>query len=543
MVILILTLLTLPAVWQLIIAGHFQPHDLHHLADIYEMTRAFSGQFPPRWTPDFTGGSGYPLFNFYYVLPFYLGSLFYVLLGSLTQSLMMVFLVCFIVSVWGMYRLLREFTGKWASVVGAIIFTYTPYRAVQIYVRGAVGEAMALALLPVVSYFLVKLVKNPNNKNIGLASISLALFISTHNYMWFLSLPFVYILLLLLVNKKQLVQSIKSLVFASILGLGTVAYWVFPAIFELKHVPRLTPFLLEDHFPFMKQLVIPSWGYGASHWGPYDDLSFQIGLVNLVVISLLGIIFLFKFKNLKREHLVLSIWIFVCFAISVLFMNIRTIDIWKLLPIYNFVQFPWRLLYLTTFFTSIAGALVIELMPKSINKKLAIILIFLCLLLTRDYFKPSGRFYKTDKEYLNLFFNDPNYSEDYLLLTQWTSERPTIFPKSKFEIQNGEVLDINEKTPINFIAKVKSIENNQVTFNSYYFPGWYAKVDGRSVNLEPSKPLGQILIPVEAGEHTIEVYWAETPFRLAMDVVSLASIVIILYLVSRKGNDTLHIDE
>jgi len=540
MAFLILAILSLPAVWQLIIPGHFQPHDLHHLADIYEMSRSFSGQFPPRWAPDFSFGYGYPLFNFYYLLPFYLGSAFYKLFGSMSESLKLVFLSGFIISIWGMYKLLREFSSKWASVVGVVLFTYTPYRAVQVYVRGALGEAFALALLPVTTYFLVRLIKKPTNKNIALSSIGLALYLSTHNYMWLLSLPFVYVLLFL-INKKQALQSIKALIISSILGLGAVSYWIFPAILELKHVPRLTPFLLEDHFPFMKQLIYSPWGYGSSNWGPYDDLSFQIGVVNLIAISLLAILYLIRLIKKPARNASesvaggLIIWVLASFVISVIFMNIRTLPIWKLLPIYNFVQFPWRLLYLTTFFSSIAGALVVDLMPKKFSKKLGIIFIILAIFLTRDYFKPSGRMYFTDEHYFELFFVDPNYSEDYLLLSEWADARPTERPIAKFEIAEGKVSRIAQNTLVNWTATVDAEVDTVLTFNNYYFPGWYAEVDGEKAEIVPGKPYGQITLNLSPGEHEVNIFWAETPLRKAFDVVSMLSLASIGYLIVRKN--------
>ena len=534
MAFIILFLVSIPAIWNLIIPGHFQPHDLHHLADIYEMARSFSGQFPPRWAPDFTGGFGYPLFSFYYVLPFYIGAFFYSILGSLTESIKLVFLLCFTISIWGMYRFLREFFDKWPSILGTVVFTYAPYRAVQIYVRGAVGEALALALLPVVAYFLVKLVKTPNTKNISLTSISLALFIATHNYMWFLSLPFIYVLLPFLISKKELVKSGKALLLSSILGLGAVSYWVFPAIFELKYIPRLTPFLLEDHFPFLKQLILPSWGYGASVWGPYDGLSFQIGIVNLLSIALLVALFVFRFKNLSRQKLLLAIWTLACFFIAVAFMNVRTLPLWKILPIYNFVQFPWRLLYLTAFFTSIAGALIVELLPKGFGKKLSVILIVACLFLTKDYFKPSSRIYLSDQHYFNLFFNDPNYSEDYLLLTQWSDQKPTLSKVSKFTIEGGSISNITQNTPVNWSVIAKANEPAVVTFNSYYFPGWFVKVDGNDTEIVPGKPYGQVTFSIPQGDHQINVYWKETKFRIFFDIISIASISFIIFLFYKK---------
>ncbi|KKQ96771.1 MAG: hypothetical protein UT23_C0025G0002 [Candidatus Woesebacteria bacterium GW2011_GWA1_39_12] len=115
-VFLLLVFLSLPSMVYLLIPGFYEPHDLHHFADIYEMYRAFSsGQIPPRLGPDFIFGYGYPLFNFYYVLPFYLGSLFFAAFKSIQFSFELVFVVSIVISVFGMYLFLREFFGKFAE--------------------------------------------------------------------------------------------------------------------------------------------------------------------------------------------------------------------------------------------------------------------------------------------------------------------------------------------------------------------------------------------------------------------------------------------
>jgi len=148
---LVLLTLSIPAAFQLLGRGFYEPHDLHHLADIYQMARAIqSGQLPPRLGPDFAFGYGYPLFNFYYLLPFYLGAFWFFLVGSLTASFEFVFILSIFLSVLAMYLFLREFVERFPAVVGSVLFLYTPYRAVQIYVRGAMGEALALSLLPFV---------------------------------------------------------------------------------------------------------------------------------------------------------------------------------------------------------------------------------------------------------------------------------------------------------------------------------------------------------------------------------------------------------
>ena len=123
---LLILVFVIPAVIPLLRSGFYHFSDEPHIADLYQMVRAIgSGQIPPRWAPDMSFGYGYPLFNFYYPLPFYIGTLFYKITGSLVVSLKLLFLITVPLSALFMYKWLRLHTGKFNSLVGVIIYTYT----------------------------------------------------------------------------------------------------------------------------------------------------------------------------------------------------------------------------------------------------------------------------------------------------------------------------------------------------------------------------------------------------------------------------------
>ncbi|KKQ52143.1 MAG: hypothetical protein UT19_C0004G0019 [Candidatus Woesebacteria bacterium GW2011_GWB1_39_10b] len=536
---LLLTLLLIPAAFFLLIPGFYEPHDLHHFADIYEMYRAISsGQIPPRLGPDFIFGYGYPLFNFYYVLPFYIGSFFYAVLGSLQISFKLVFVASIILSVFGMFFFLREFFGKWAAFTGSVLFLYTPYRAVQIYVRGAMGEALALSLLPFVLWSAVRLIKQPGKRVlVAILSFISALFILSHNYFWVISLPFILVLLTLLIDKENLALTIRSLLTTFLLSIGLTSYWWLPALIEQGTVSSTTPFPLIDHFPFIKQLIIPSWGYGSSVWGSGDGMSFQVGVINWFVFLILIGMILFKRLVSNKQISKLAIWSITGFLVSLFMMNIRSYPLWKILPFHDFIQFPWRLLFLTTLFTSVMAAVSVEVLNKR-GKYLASTIILGSLLLTFHYFQPSKIFYHTDDDYLSRFFANRttqgekrevskeylNYSEDYLLLPKWVDQRPRSLPHQKIESDVISVFDIEEITPVKWVVFVETKENSKVTFNSLYFPGWFAKIDGNPTLITLEKPLGLIETQVPLGKHEISFYWAETPLRKMADLISLFSL-------------------
>lgn len=552
---IVLMLLSIPASLPLLQNGFYEPHDLHHIADIYQMFRAFEvGQFPPRLAPDFLFNYGYPLFNFYYVLPFYLGALFFALGFALTTSFKLVFLTAIIASVTGMYLFLREFFGKWASIVGAILFLYTPYRAVQIYVRGAMGEALALSVLPFVLWSLVRLIKKPSVKRIAISAVVFSLFILSQNYFWFLSLPYIGLLIVILIRKqKEKVKVIKALVSSGILSLGITAYWWIPAVFERYHIDRLTPFLLIDHFPFIKQLILPSWGYGSSVWGLGDEISFQIGVVNLLVVLIVLILLATRKKLFRKENLKLVYWAGGSFIATVFLMNIRSLFVWNLIPFFNFIQFPWRLLSFTTFLTSGLAAILVQVIYqryRTFGKAFGVLIIFGSIVLTVGYFTPSMITQKTDQDFLNRMFATrtvngskdkvaPEYylwSEDYLLLPNWVNEKPSDLPSSEVEIKKGEgvIVDTLKGSPLKYEINVTAQTPLTVTLHKLYFPGWFARVDGNLTNLNSGEPYGQIELNLNEGDHLVEIYWKETNLRRASNVLTLFFLGMTLFLMKNR---------
>lgn len=307
-IICLLIVAVLGCIYQLLRSGFYEPQDLHHLADIYEMTRALSsGQLPPRWGPDFLYGYGYPLFNFYYVGPFYLGSLFYLLSGSLRFSYEAVFEFGVILGAIGFYLFLRNHFSKIASFCGAILFSYTPYRAVQIYVRGAMGEFLTVSLMPIFLYFNDRLIKDRKKKWFIFSALIASFIILSHNYFWVLIFGFcgVYYLFVSFISKRY--QIIKNFLLEIFLAIGITTYWWLPAFTEQKQLWVQTPFPLIDHFPFIKQLLIPYWGYGASLWGPMDGMSFQLGIVNIFAVLLSLVVFMLVKNRRKKEIFLWSI--------------------------------------------------------------------------------------------------------------------------------------------------------------------------------------------------------------------------------------------
>ncbi len=125
--------------------GFFSIHDETHITDLYQMLRSLSlGGFPPRWAPDFNFSLGYPYFNFYYHLPFYISTIAFYLGFSFYQSFKAVMFISVLLAGIGFYLFAKRYLSEKAALVAAVGYIFTPYFAVDLYVRGALGELMVL---------------------------------------------------------------------------------------------------------------------------------------------------------------------------------------------------------------------------------------------------------------------------------------------------------------------------------------------------------------------------------------------------------------
>jgi hypothetical protein len=69
---------------------------------------------------------------------------------------------------------------------------------------------------------------------------------------------------------------------------------------------------------------------------------------------------------------------------------------------------------------------------------------------------------------------------------------------------------------------------------TFDFPGWRATVDGQPVPITPSDPHGFITFPVPAGKHDVRVEFGTTLPRTVGTVISVASLVILAWLVAKQ---------
>ena len=163
--ILLILALSALVVWPLFLPGYFSHHDDLQVMRIFEMRKCIEDfQIPCRWVPDMGFGNGFPLFNYYGVFPYYIGAILSFAFGFIGAAKSLFFIVLLMGGI-TMYLLGEKIGGKWVGLTSGILYLFAPYRSLDAYVRGAISESFALAIIPLVFYFGLRLAKEKTSVN------------------------------------------------------------------------------------------------------------------------------------------------------------------------------------------------------------------------------------------------------------------------------------------------------------------------------------------------------------------------------------------
>lgn len=505
-----------------------------HVARFAAYFKAFiDGQFPLRWAGDLNYGYGSPVFIFYYPFPGLLSIPIHSLGASFESTFKLLIGVFFSLSFITFFLWAREFAKREVAFLGAMLYGLTPYHFLNIYVRGDVAEVIALAIVPLVFLFIKKSIETKSSSFIILASVFYGLLILSHNAVGLIFSP-VILVYSIIITKKRSEQSnfSKNLVFGLspiILGLMLSAFFWMPSLAESRYTNRevFIGNMFRDHFPSIQQLIYSPWRFGPDV-NRSGGLSPQIGIINLIFA--IGSIGLF-FTKFKKKKMVLF-WAAVI-ALTI-FLTLNTSNfIWQNLPLMKFLQFPWRVVGLTSF-TSVV--LTVYFLGKFFGKKLILIFSVIVIFYSLYFLKIQPIDSKSDSFYL-LYKGTTDYHG--AVSSIWTAGDFSTLARAPYEIiqGKGKMNPINRKSNIHEF-KVNASTDLKIVDNTVYFPGWRVVVDEMKTPIQFQDPnyRGLITFDVPEGAHNVKVIFGESPIRLLSDYLSLIGIFIVaaLFVFRRK---------
>ncbi|MEW5717509.1 MAG: hypothetical protein AB1817_02665 [Chloroflexota bacterium] len=584
---ILLILFSLFAISPLLAPGYFWgAHDgRHSVYFLFEFDRSIQdGIYYPRWAPDYTFGYGYPMFNIYAPGALYASEALHLFGFDFVIATKIVFALAIVLSGVAMFAFIKRLTGaNQAAFLSGLAYVYIPYHIADVYVRAALAESVALIFLPLTLLGFYETVVRPNRITIVAAAFAYAAMMFSHNgvAMLFTVVLGAWVLFLILsVLRRQPptsnLQSLISLGLPSLsalaLGLVIVAVFFIPAVLEYQYV-RTDQWLgnyydYTNHFAYFFQLFSPTWGFGISNPGPRDDMSFQLGVVP-VLLAIFSVIAVARNPRNTRRF-----WVFfLAMAMSVAALMLAiSLPLWGVLrPILSFAQFPWRLLTLTMIpLAALAGAIVLTDEPDAAARHFSLPTILLGLLIVFGSFPYlTAQMILEPKEgpvsILGLFRFQQSAGE-MTGSTSTVKEIPAWSPMADVYFAGKRLKSKIDYTHIDtdkvwigvlpdfagFHANGEQIvyhaqEDSSISFNTFYYPGWRAYLTKPKtteiirelpMDVDPDDPLGRIRVHVPQGrEQWLLLRFDDTVPRVIGHWISAASILFALGLVIWDARD------
>jgi len=585
--ILLILFLSLFPIAPLLQPGYmWDAHDARHsVYFLFEFDRGIQGgNLYPRWQPDFAFGYGYPFFNIYGPLPTYLGEAFHLLGLDFPAAVKAVFALSVACSGLSMYAFARRVMGRRAGLVAAVAYMVIPYRLVDLYVRAALAESVAYVFVPLVLWGVWAALHRPRLVNVvGLALAYAALMFTSPLITLLLTLILVFYIAALALARLNDEQPFRQLSRESLwvlpghlghilipvgaglaLGLGLSAVFALPAMTENRFV-RVDQwyggrYAWGGDFVEFFQLFSPHWGFGASVPGPNDDVSFQLGVVP-VVLSLLAVA-LWRVRRPARPTARRLLAFFALLTAVVVFLMLQvSAPLWQVLPLVRLAQFPWRLLVLTV--VSLAflsgGVMVGKRAVAGVGEWVDVptmVLLALLVLGSLPYMQAEMSEQEVSLAGLMRFQQS---ADEMTGSTAWVRRIPRWSPLADYHIAGKPITSkVNfdtlyrqagkahartlELTADHELVEYAADRSALLTFNTFYYPGWHAyRLDPETGAVLEELPialrgdLGLITVRIPAGEGRILLRFEDTPIRKLGTALTFASLgLIVLLFVGRR---------
>lgn len=524
-------------------SGFFPVHDNAQISRVYEMARALGdGMFPVRWSEDFGYGYGYPIFNFYAPLSYYIGAYlqFITHTDPLEATKLMVAFGILLAGV-TMFLLAREFWGDSGALVSSILYMYAPYHAVDLYVRGDVAEFWAYAFIPLVFYSIWKAYVTEKKKFIIIGSIGFAGLILSHNLTAFMITPFLgaQLSILFILDHKRYPKKIFIALKTLVLGVLLSAWYWLPVLFEVPYTNVLSQtaggFDFHRHFVCFSQFWYSPWGYGGSVPGCNDGLSFMLGKMHIIITAISILFAVLLYRKEDRAKLTIVVGIFSLF--SLLLTTEISKPLWEIIRPMAFFQFPWRFLIMVAFSMSfISGFSIWTLRHTIFSGRPIIVYVGVIVLLSSIIFLYSKFFVPKTMYTQNLqSFTDRNYiawnlsndAHEYLPKNFIIPKDPKNIPSHLYEVRLGHArIDYQTLKTQQKDAVIHADTQSVIHANIAYFPGWTAVMDNKDA-LYNITPNGMDIL-VSKGDHTISFIFRQTLIEKIANTISLIGILIML---------------
>ena len=522
-----------------------------HLSRNYNTIQGLKdGQFPPEIVSNFCNGFGYSWNLFYPPLSTYVAAIFRLIVPTYVGAMKLSIVVAFLVSGIAMFQFVRKVTkNSNIGLISAILYMTANYLITDVYERMAMGEVFAYMFLPILFHGLYNIFYDKGKRNYLLAVGTCGILLS-HNISTLMVVGIS--ILFVLFNEKKLIQKEnrkqiwKHLVINAIFIILIVLFFYVPFMEQqmateyvaMQEGGMATKEFVSSHALYLYQLVFGKFENGGSYaldQGIDNEMFLSIGLPILVPLLFTPVVI----KKISQEKRPLYWFVLILGILTSLMAT--TIFPWSKMPnIILLIQFPWRMLMLSTFLLSIIAGINIGKCIENLTIEKLLVVVLVVLMYSGQYISYVTQF-------------DINFDESYLGKTEKIEE---LAGGNKY-CSSFEYLPVKAKTEytknredgviiISGNAKIESEkkENNDMTFEVkevqeetklelpyIYYLGYQITFKGETIEYEESEHgFIQISIPKEQEGEVKISYEGTVLSKIATTISIIGAIGLVIYI-------------
>ena len=367
---IILTLLALMAWAPLTYPGFIQTHSGY--LSIYQAEDLARAADPWGWAPHI--GQAFDPWRSEGRLPFLVAALAIRAGMSGAAAVRLAFACGLALGSWGMYVWARRSLSPPAALLAAVVYTFLPWVLATAYLRGALGEVWVYGLAP---WALWGIGRAAGRAAWVTAAAAAALLFWSQAGLAVCALVMISLMMAATSRGRPALIALSALAAGAAVGVIGLIPWLRQAAAGAN--PDF-----DQHFLYLFQLLLPTWGDGASRPGWQDEMTFQLGTLalGLILLAILG-----GRPSADQPPASRAVFRFALSATGLLAALTLgwAAPLWQLSGVSRLLSYPWQLLTVTAPWLSLAAGTASDRLPLPRAWPRAIVLIGLAIVASYPY--------------------------------------------------------------------------------------------------------------------------------------------------------------
>ena len=456
-----------------------------------------SGQLYPGWLAESNSGYGDPSFRFYPPALYYLLSLGKALTGNWYVGTLLTLALLSTVSGLGMYFWTRSILSESSAMWAAILYALAPYHVNQLYQAFLLAEFAGAAVLPFAFGFVERVCRRGRFQDVAGLAATYALLILTHLPLAVMGSLALAVYGVACISRQNSGKCLRLLCLAALLGLAASSiYWV-RMVGELKWIGinNANP---DSSVDYKQNFVF-------STLSPENPTVWWVNILTVITFLLFVPTLALFFRRARSQvnfgHLIpVAILTLMTFFMALPLSR----PFWRILPVLQQTQFPWRWLAVLSMTGSLLTAATIPLwIENKMQWRRPVRLIVLGSMLVSIAFTLAHTVREAEYRKPARFQSDlqsvRGTPSGKYWIPVWASPHPKEM-KSVVEAGDRQVV-VNNWGPEHRSFEVSAGTASELRLRTFYYPLWVATSAGRVLSTRPDGD-GALLISLPAN-HTL----------------------------------------